>query len=94
MLFSLKSFKQYRPLSEFKPINSAFSATVTPIKGATITIVELAKTTKTDAPGKYAFKPVEHGKYTVRITAESYQPFENDEIEVKMGDIRHLDWSW
>jgi len=24
MIFSLKSFKQYRPLSEFKPVNSAF----------------------------------------------------------------------
>jgi hypothetical protein len=67
------------------------SATNTPIKGATLTIVELNKTTKTDSAGKYSFKPVEHGKHTVRITAEGYQPFENDEIEVKLGDIRHLD---
>ncbi len=62
-----------------------------PIKGATITIVELGKTAKTDSLGKYSFKPVVFGKYKVTVTAEGYQPYENDELEIKMGDIRHLD---
>jgi cob(I)alamin adenosyltransferase len=61
-----------------------------PLKGATVTIVNLNKTTSTDSAGKYSFKPVEHGKHTVTVGMEGYQSFENDEIEVKLGDIRHL----
>lgn len=64
-----------------------------PIKAATVTVVELNLNTKTDSSGEYAFKPINHGKFTVKITAEGYQPFEDDEIEIKMGDIRHLDVS-
>jgi hypothetical protein len=69
------------------------SSTGAPIKGATIEVVELAKTAKTDSTGEYFFKPIQFGKFTVKITADGYQPFENDEIEIKMGDIRHLDVS-
>jgi len=64
-----------------------------PIKNASVEIVQLAKTTKTDSAGEYTFKPVQHGKFTVKITAEGYQPYENEEIVVMMGDIRHLDVS-
>jgi hypothetical protein len=64
-----------------------------PIKNALITIVQLAKTAKTDSTGEYSIKPVEHGKYTVIVTAEGYQTFESDEVEVKLGDIKHLDVS-
>lgn len=69
------------------------SATATPIKNATITVVELSKTAQTDSAGEYSIKPIEHGKYTVKIEKEGYQTFEDDEIEIKMGDIRHLDVS-
>jgi hypothetical protein len=69
------------------------SADAQPIKAATVEIVELAKIAKTNTAGKYAFKPVKHGEYTVKVTKEDYQPFEKDEIEVKMGDIKHLDVS-
>ena len=69
------------------------SANGTPIKNATVTVVERSLTTKTDSSGEYFFKPIDHGKVTVKITAEGYQPFEDDEIEIKMGDIRHLDIS-
>jgi hypothetical protein len=62
-----------------------------PIKGAVITIVELAKTAKTDSAGEYSLKPIDHGNFTVRIEKEGYAPFENDEFEIKMGDIKHLD---
>jgi hypothetical protein len=67
------------------------SSTGAPVKGATIEVVELARTAKTGSTGEYFFKPIQFGKFTVKITAEGYQPFENDEIEIKMGDIRHLD---
>ncbi len=67
------------------------SSDATPLKNATITVVELSKTAKTDSSGEYSIKPIEHGKYTVTITKDGYQTFEDDEIEIKMGDIRHLD---
>lgn len=66
-------------------------ADAAPIKGATVTIVELAKTTKTDAAGEYLFKPALFGKYTVRVTATGFDDFENDEVEVKLGTVNHLD---
>lgn len=88
-----------REIPDAPTTNTQLKGTITdsadnqPIKGTTVTIVELNKTTKTDSTGKYSFKPVEHGKYTVTVTKEGYQPFENYEIEVKLGDIRHLDVS-
>jgi len=69
------------------------SADATPIKNATVTVVELGKTAQTDSAGKYSIKPIEHGKYTVKIEKDGYQTFEDDEIEIKMGDIGHLDVS-
>lgn len=67
------------------------AVTGSPVKGAVITIVESGKTAKTDSSGEYTIKPADHGKVTVRVTAQDYAPFENDEIEIKLGDIRHLD---
>jgi Carboxypeptidase regulatory-like domain len=63
----------------------------TPIKGATVTIVETAQTMKTDSSGEYSFKPILNGKYTMRVTKEGFQDFENDEVEVKMGAVNHRD---
>lgn len=64
-----------------------------PIKGVTVMIVELGRSAVTNSLGNYHFKPVLHGKYTIKAVKEGYQPFEKDEIQVKMGDIRHLDMS-
>ena len=69
------------------------ASTGAPLKGATITIVELGKTAVSTSTGKYHFKPVPHGNYTIKTAKEGYEPFEQDEIEVKLGDIRHLDMS-
>ena len=69
------------------------AATGLPIKGATITIVELGRSAVSNSLGKYHFKPVHHGDYTLKAVKEGYDPFEIDEIQVKMGDIKHLDMS-
>jgi Carboxypeptidase regulatory-like domain len=63
----------------------------TPIKDATVTIVELETTQKTKSSGEYLFKPIPNGTYTIRVTKEGFQTFEKDEIKVKLGQIRHLD---
>ncbi|MBS1794867.1 MAG: carboxypeptidase regulatory-like domain-containing protein [Acidobacteria bacterium] len=63
----------------------------TPVKGAAVTLVGLGETAVTDSRGEYRFKPVDHGRHLVRIVKEGYQTFENDEIDVKLGDIKHLD---
>ena len=62
-----------------------------PIKGATITVVELSKTAKTDSFGKYLIKPITNGKYTIRATATGFNDFEADDVEVKMGTINNLE---
>lgn len=60
-----------------------------PIKGAIVTIVELNKSTKTDTKGEYLFKPVEHGKFTLKIEKTGYQSYEKEEVELKTGGIAH-----
>lgn len=67
------------------------SADETPIKDVTITIVELSKTTKTDSTGKYSFKPVTNGKYTVTFAKQGFNTFQADDVEVKLGQINNLD---
>src|SRR5215213_5089805 len=51
----------------------------TPIKDVVVTIVELSKSTKTDAQGKYSFKSIANGKYTITATAEGFVNFQADE---------------
>jgi len=65
----------------------------TAVGKATITVVELAKTAKTNSKGEYTIKPIENGKYTITIKAEGFEDFQADEVEVKLGDIKHLDVS-
>lgn len=69
------------------------AANSAPIKDAVITVVEPNKTTKTNSKGEYSFKPIAFGKVTVTVTKENYQPYENDEIQIVLGDITHLDVS-
>lgn len=62
----------------------------TPIKDASVTVVELGKTEKTKSTGEYHFKPILNGTYTVRVTKAGFQNFETDEVQVKLGEIHHL----
>lgn len=61
-----------------------------PIKGATVTVVELNLTRKTNSAGEYLFKPVDQGNFAVKVTAEGFLDFETDEIRVKLGEINGL----
>jgi DNA repair exonuclease SbcCD ATPase subunit len=63
----------------------------TPIKNATVTIVELGKSTLTGAPGKYSFKSIPNGQYTVTATASGFAAFQAEAVEVKLGTINTLD---
>jgi hypothetical protein len=62
-----------------------------PVKVATVTVVELGKTAKTKSNGEYSFKPIAKGTYTVRVVKDGFKDFEADEVEVKLGDVNHLD---
>lgn len=76
--------------TQLKGIVTAKS-TGNPIKGATITIVELSKTATTNFAGAYYFKPVANGTYTVTATAIGFENFQADGVEVKLGVITSLD---
>lgn len=56
-----------------------------PIKNATITVVELNLTTKSDAEGKYSFNPINFGKFTIKFTANGFPTFEKQDCEIKLG---------
>ncbi len=66
-------------------------ADAAPVKGASVTVVETGQTVKTDSAGEYSFKPLHSGQYTLRVTAPGFNDFEDDEVEVKLGEINHLD---
>jgi len=62
----------------------------TPIEAAQVTILELEKTFKTKPTGRYLFKPIPNGKYTIQITAEGFADFQAENIVVKQGVINRL----
>lgn len=64
--------------------------TGTPIKNAEITVVELNITTKSDAEGKYSFKPIQYGKYTIKAVANGFNDIEIEDVEIKVGEIKSL----
>lgn len=61
-----------------------------PVKNATITIVEASKSAKTNTTGKYSIKPLAPGKYTVRTDAAGFNDFEVEGLSVKLGTINVL----
>ena len=63
----------------------------TPVNNADVIVMELAKTTKTDAAGKYSFKPIPNGKFTIKVIKAGFVDFEALDVEVKLGEIKHLD---
>ena len=69
-----------------------------PIKGATITATDagepptgFSKTTRSDAKGKYTLKPLPKGTYKIQITAPGFEDHQEPGVEIKLGDIGHLD---
>lgn len=60
-----------------------------PIKGATVTIVELNKSKNTNLNGEYSFKPAENGTFTLKIEKPGYAPYQKEELEIKTGHIIH-----
>lgn len=62
----------------------------TPIKGATVTIVETGANAITNSKGEYSIKPAPIGEFTVRVTANGFQDLEMDEIGIKLGDTNIL----
>lgn len=62
----------------------------TPIKDATITVVELNISTKTNSSGEYSFKPIEIGEFTIKVTANGFQDYEINEFKVKLGEVNKL----
>jgi hypothetical protein len=61
-----------------------------PIEGATVTVPEANLTAQTNAGGEVLFKPIPHGKHTVRVTAENFADFETEGVEIKMGATKKL----
>ncbi|HQU83462.1 MAG TPA: carboxypeptidase-like regulatory domain-containing protein [Pyrinomonadaceae bacterium] len=65
-------------------------ATGNPIKNATITVIELGLTTKSDAQGRYSFKPIQYGKHTVKATSNGLNDVEIEDVDIKVGEIKNL----
>ena len=93
----VRKYRQARKIKDAAHTKTQLKGVVTnkadgqPIKGATITIVELGISTKTRANGEYHFKPIDHGEFTVKVTATGFQDFEKDEVKIKMGEVNKLD---
>lgn len=64
-----------------------------PISNATITIAEKSLTATTDPTGKYSIKPAPFGKFTVTVTKTGYQPFEAEDVIIKVGESTVFDVS-
>ena len=61
------------------------------IKNALVEIVEAKLVARTNSLGEYLIKPAPVGKFTVRVTAEGFNTFEDDEVEIKMGGTNEFD---
>jgi hypothetical protein len=62
----------------------------TPIKGATVNVVEANLTVLTDAKGSYSVKPIVVGKYTVKFSKEGFASKEIDDVDAKLGAVNVL----
>lgn len=93
----IKTYESTRIIIDPATTTTQLKGTVTdkadgsPIKGATITVVELSKTAKTDSFGKYLIKPIPNGKHTIRVAKTGFTDFEIFDFNVKLGDITTLD---
>ena len=64
--------------------------TKTALNNVPITIVELNKSVKTNADGRFEISPVASGDYTLRIEAEGYKTIVLEAYEIKIGTIGRL----
>lgn len=93
----VKTYESTRIIIDPATTTTQLKGTVTnkadgsPVKGATITVVELSKTAKTDSFGKYLIKPIPNGKHTIRVAKTGFTDFEIFDFNVKLGDITTLD---
>ena len=63
------------------------------VVGATVTATDaagVARTATTDEQGQYAFAALPPGRYTLQVTAPSFEVYENTEVEVTAGTSRPL----
>lgn len=63
-----------------------------PIYNATVTIVELSKSIKTDGEGKYAFIYTQPGSYTVTCAATGYDTIQQPSVSITVGGVTTLDF--
>ena len=64
--------------------------TKTVLNNVSITLVELNKSVKTNANGRFEIFPIASGEYTLRIEAEGYKTITLDAYEIKIGTIGRL----
>ncbi len=60
------------------------------VPGATVTIIELNKSTVTDSDGSFIFTKIEPAQYTVRVSAMTYVLKEITEVIVSKGEVYTL----
>jgi hypothetical protein len=91
----LSTYENARLVVEPASTTTQLKGTITdpdgaPIPNATVTIPELGKTRKTTVNGKYNFKPLPIGKYTVTVTAENFEDSQAADVDVKLGAVNNL----
>ena len=64
--------------------------TKTVLNNASVTLVELNKSVKTNTDGRFELSPVASGEYTLRIEAEGYKTITMEAYEIKIGTIGRL----
>ena len=93
----VRKYRQARKIKDPATVKTQLKGVVTtkseglPIKGASITIVELGLSTKTRANGEYHFKPIDQGEFTIKANATGFQDFEKDEVRITKGEVNKLD---
>ena len=61
------------------------------IAGAIISILDTDKEGTSDESGNYEIKPVPNGTYSIRVTAEGYEPQLIEAYKIKLGTVSTLD---
>lgn len=65
----------------------------TPIKGATVNVVEANLTAITNSKGDYSIKPITIGLYTIKFNAVGFNEVIIEEFDAKLGDVNILNMS-
>lgn len=54
---------------------------------AVVRVIELAQHATTNGDGYYAFKGIPPGRYTIAVDWVGYEPYVNDKVKVRKGEI-------